>query len=83
MNNLHEYGAMSYGDMVMLFVVIGVYLLPAIIAAARGHKKEWWITPLNLFLGWTGIIWIVCFIWSSTGENERKRRWNKRRSHTA
>jgi hypothetical protein len=23
---------------------------------------------LNLFLGWTGIVWIIAFIWSFTGK---------------
>jgi hypothetical protein len=41
---------------------IGLYFLPALIAAARQTHNADGIFFLNLFLGWTGIGWIVALI---------------------
>jgi hypothetical protein len=49
-------------------VAIALYLLPAIVAAARKHPSGWAIFILNLLLGWTVLGWIIALIWSATGE---------------
>lgn len=41
---------------------IGLYFLPSLIAAARHTHNAVGIFFLNLFLGWTGIGWIIAFI---------------------
>lgn len=41
------------------------YLLPGIFASARGHPHRLFIWLVTLFLGWTGIGWIVAMIWSA------------------
>ncbi len=43
---------------------IGLYFLPAIIAAARQTHNATAILLLNIFLGWTGIGWIVALVLS-------------------
>jgi hypothetical protein len=43
---------------------IGLYFLPAIIAAARQTHNTTSILLLNIFLGWTGIGWIVALVMS-------------------
>jgi hypothetical protein len=52
--------------------VAGVYVLPALVAYARGHRNAFPILVLNLLLGWTFIGWGFALIWSLTG-NVRSR----------
>lgn len=47
-------------------VFLPLYLLPAILAFARGHKNAGAIFMLNLLLGWTIIGWIAAIIWAYT-----------------
>jgi len=54
---------------VMLMVLAGacgllLYLLPAIIAFARGHRDALAITALTVLLGWSLIGWGVALVWS-------------------
>ncbi|EAJ6667629.1 superinfection immunity protein [Campylobacter coli] len=42
-------------------------MLPAIIGLSRKHSNWLIISLLNLFFGWTFIVWLVCLIWSFTG----------------
>jgi len=48
----------------IIALMIAAYLLPAIIAAIRGHASAWGIFALNLLLGWSGIVWIIALIWA-------------------
>jgi len=41
-----------------------VHFLPAIIANHRNHRNKWFILLLNIFLGWTILVWIALVIWS-------------------
>lgn len=43
-----------------------MYFLPSVIASSREHKNKPAIVVLNLFLGWTGLGWIVALIWAFT-----------------
>ncbi len=49
--------------MIHLAVLALLYFLPTIIASHRGHHVAG-ILLLNLFLGWTGIGWIVMLLWA-------------------
>jgi hypothetical protein len=40
-----------------------LYFLPTILATRRGHDVMP-ILLLNFFLGWTGIGWLILFIWA-------------------
>jgi hypothetical protein len=44
--------------------LVGVYILPILIAARRKHPQIAPITLITLLLGWTVIGWIVALIWS-------------------
>lgn len=52
--------------LVILAVGAGLYFLPAVIAAARGHHQAGAIFVLDLLLGWTLLGWIVAIVWSFT-----------------
>ncbi|MBI1234733.1 MAG: superinfection immunity protein [Alphaproteobacteria bacterium] len=52
----------------LLIVLIGLYFLPALVAAMRGHHNTGAITLLNLFLGWTFLGWVIALVWSATAK---------------
>jgi hypothetical protein len=41
---------------------VGIYFLPSLVAVARRTHNSTGIFLLNLFLGWTGIGWIIALI---------------------
>ena len=43
-------------------VGVGLYFLPTLIALARGTHNTVGIFLLNLFLGWTGIGWLIALM---------------------
>lgn len=53
---------------VWLFILFGlfIYLLPSYIALQKGSIMAGFIFFLNLFLGWTVLIWVICFVWAAT-----------------
>lgn len=54
------------------FFFIFFYLLPAIIASNRNHHNKGALLITNIFIGWTGIGWIICLIWSFTNPTLEK-----------
>ena len=46
----------------LIFVVLGLYFLPAVAAPLRGHHQRLAITALNLLLGWTALGWIIALV---------------------
>ena len=48
-------------------ILIAIALLPAIVAFSRGHRHPWVILLLNLFFGWTGVVWVGTLIWALLG----------------
>lgn len=65
---------MILGAFVYLLICFVIGLLPTIIAFQRGHESRIAILLLNLFLGWTGIGWIIALIWCAgrTGTSSEK-----------
>lgn len=54
-------------------IIIGVpalYFLPSIVAKSRRHKDGSAIFMTNLLAGWTGLGWLIAFVWSFTGNVE-------------
>lgn len=52
---------------VLVFAVLGAYLLPGIIALARGHNSAGWVLALNISCGWTWYGWAVALVWAVAG----------------
>ena len=52
------------GGTVNILVLMFLYLVPTLIAAARHRQNRIAICNLNLLLGWTLIGWIVAIVWS-------------------
>lgn len=49
---------------IMLGVILALYMLPGLIAAARRHRNAGAIFALNLLLGWSVLGWIIALVWS-------------------
>ncbi|HEX9198388.1 MAG TPA: superinfection immunity protein [Acidobacteriaceae bacterium] len=47
---------------------VALYFLPSMIAGLRRTTHSLWLFAANLFLGWTGIGWLVAVVWAFTGE---------------
>jgi hypothetical protein len=60
-------------SIVWLLIVIPLYFLPGFIAFRRKHRNRVAILVINIFLGLTGIGWIVALIWAFTGDIELER----------
>jgi hypothetical protein len=53
-------------ELIVLLAVIGLYMLPYIVAKSRGHANDSAIFVVNLFLGWTFIGWVAALAWACT-----------------
>ena len=53
-------------------ILLAVYFLPGYIALHRQGSNFLPISLMNVFLGWTGIGWIVCLIWSVSDDVQQK-----------
>jgi hypothetical protein len=49
---------------VLIFIGLSMYLLPAILAFARSHNQAAAILLLNIFLGWTVVGWVGALVWA-------------------
>jgi hypothetical protein len=45
-------------------ILAALYMLPTIIAFARGHANRWFIMVVNMVFGGTGLGWIGCLVWA-------------------
>jgi len=50
----------------VLLAATALYFLPTVVAAARHKRNALAIFLLNLFLGWSGIAWVVALVWAVT-----------------
>jgi hypothetical protein len=49
-------------------LMLGVYLLPTLVAWVRDHRKLYAIAAMNVMLGWTILGWIGALIWALTAK---------------
>lgn len=52
-------------ELLLVVLILAFYFLPTLIAFLRQHKNSLAIFLLNLFLGWTGLGWVVSLVWSA------------------
>ena len=55
--------------MTFLSTIFLLYWLPTIIAIVRQAHSALGVFLVNLFLGWTGVFWILALIWSLAADN--------------
>jgi hypothetical protein len=58
---------MDGGTFLVLIIAGLIYFIPALNAASRKHNSGAAITAANLFFGWTIIGWLLCLVWSYSG----------------
>ena len=49
--------------MITMLVLASLYFLPTLVAAHRGHSVVG-VFLLNLFFGWTCIVWLALLLWA-------------------
>lgn len=62
----------SLAAILVLLFALAVYLIPTIIAFARGHASKWDIGVLNIVLGWSLVFWVVALIWSLSNKGQNQ-----------
>lgn len=70
----------------VLFIAIGalcLYLLPSIIGFKRGVSSRFVLLLMNLFVGWTVLMWVVCLIWAVTGATRAQDEFYKAQARQA
>lgn len=50
--------------LVVLIILLFVYFLPTFVASKRNHKNTTPIFVLNLFLGWSFVVWVIVLAWA-------------------
>ena len=51
-------------DGTLLLVILVLYFVPTAVAVARRHRNALGIFLLNLFLGGTGVAWVIALVWA-------------------
>ncbi len=52
-----------------------IYFLPWLIARGRDMQNTTLLFWINLLLGWSIIMWIVCLIWAVLGQTRMQKRF--------
>lgn len=60
----------SLAAILVFLFILAVYLIPTIIAFARGHASKWGIGVLNIVLGWSLVFWVVALIWALSNKGQ-------------
>ena len=61
----------------LVILVLALYMLPWVLAYSRRHPEEDAIGFLNFFLGWTGVIWVLLFLWATLPSTEKIREMDR------
>ena len=54
--------------LLIFFVLIALYVAPALVALYRSCSATGWIVSLNVFLGWTILGWAIAIAWALRGK---------------
>lgn len=55
-------------------ICVFIYLMPTFIATKNNHRNKNPITIINIFLGWTGLFWVICLAWAYMEDRDGVRR---------
>ncbi|MBC8437285.1 MAG: superinfection immunity protein [Planctomycetes bacterium] len=74
--SLYGFGAADAGPGILLGIILGfafalvyeLYMLPYVIAHKRALKNQAIIFLVNLIFGGTGVVWVICLIFSFSGD---------------
>ena len=57
-------GGIGPFELLLMMPLIIAYFIPCIIAFKRKHHQVVSLCLINIFLGWTFFVWVVCVAWS-------------------
>ncbi len=55
---------------ILLILIVGLYMLPTLIAFARDHPSRARIGVVNILFAWTMVVWVVVFIWALAAQHD-------------
>ena len=55
-----------------ILLILSLYLLPSGIAVLKENENTTTVVLLNVLIGWTGIVWIICLIMALSGNKTRQ-----------
>lgn len=50
-------------SIIIFIALIGLYVLPTVLAFHRGHNNRTSLMIINLLLGWSGLFWVLSLAW--------------------
>lgn len=62
---MERYLLLSVLGFAFYFILIALYLIPAVVAWKVNHKNKAAVILLNIFLGWTVIGWVGALVWAA------------------
>ena len=77
-------------SLLLWLIMLGIYLIPTLVARCQEHHQLYAIGALNLLLGWTLVGWIGALVWAFKSEeflpnqktnHHRKRSHHRKRNH--
>ena len=55
-----------------ILLILSLYFLPSGIAVLKENDNTTTVVLLNVLIGWTGIVWIICLIMALAGNKTRQ-----------
>lgn len=56
--------------LVISLLILGIYLIPTFVAYSRNKESKGWILLVNIFLGWSGICWLIALLWALSNDDK-------------
>lgn len=61
----------AMGSLIFAVVMMGLYLVPSIVAAVRKTRYTNGIVLTNIFLGWTFVGWVGALVWAVSAPTDK------------
>jgi hypothetical protein len=59
---------MDSATLIIAIISLVIYFLPTLIAADKRNSGV--ILLLNIFLGWTGLVWLLLIVWACASQTK-------------
>jgi Superinfection immunity protein len=67
--------------LLLWLIMLGIYLIPTLVARCQEHHQLYAIGVLNLLLGWTLVGWIGALVWAFKSLPNQKTNHHRKRNH--
>ena len=75
--------AIGIGLLIVGLIFLVIYFLPTMIGRKRGISSSGALFFVNLFFGWTGLVWLLCLLWAATGATRAQDSYFKNQTRTS